>query len=182
MRCIRANRTCSGYEDNSFEAPSQHKAVDLTDKTSFLTSPRRCSIPIRTLIPGTDILPPDVSPPEATEAQSNNFALRGFIYDFCLVTGNAKLSRGYLSGIENLVRRLGPKSDLVKACQAVDMACHALPLHRPRFMKRAETFYQQLLGSLARTIDKPKPSHPSEVKFVAMLLGLYEVLALIFSM
>jgi len=72
--------------------------------------------------------------------------------------------------------RLGPKSNLVKAYQAVAFASHGKPLRRPQLVHKAEMFYQELLGSLARAIESPASADATEIKLVAMLLGLYQVI------
>jgi hypothetical protein len=135
---------------------------------------------MRVPIPGTDVLPSDTIPIETSQAESNELALRAFSYDYCIIPTNPTLSRGYLSGLEMMAHRLGPKSNLVKACQAVVLASHGKPLHRPQLVHKAEKFYQELLGSLARAIESPASADATETKLVAMLLGLYQVLLEIF--
>jgi hypothetical protein len=130
---------------------------------------------MRVPIPGTDVLPPDTIPIETSQAESNALALRAFFYDYCIISTNPNLSRGFLSGLEMMAYRLGPKSDLVKACQAVAFASHGKPLHRPQLVHKAEMFYQELLGSLAMAIESPASADATETKLVAMLLGLYQV-------
>ncbi|KAH7311921.1 hypothetical protein BKA65DRAFT_157572 [Rhexocercosporidium sp. MPI-PUGE-AT-0058] len=107
--------------------------------------------------------------------ESNALALRAFYYDFCVVSTNQNLSRGYLTSLEQMVNRLGPKSDLAKVCQAIACASHGKPEQRPQFIQRAETSYHQLLGSLARTIEGSDSFNDAEPRLVAMLLGLYQI-------
>jgi hypothetical protein len=130
---------------------------------------------MRVPIPGTNILPEDTIPVEISQAESNELALRAFFYDYCIVSSNSNISRGFLSGLERMAHHLGPKSYLVQACQAVSFASHGKPLHRPQFVKKAEMFYQNLLGSLARAIENPASANTGEIKLVAMLLGIYQV-------
>jgi hypothetical protein len=178
MRCIRGNRTCHGYEYGTFSAFRPYKAPQGSNlPSSFISQARKCSIPMRVPIPGTDILPPDTIPVETSQAESNALSLRAFFYDYCIIPTNPNLSRGYLSGLEMMAYRLGPKSNLVKACQAVAFASHGKPLHRPQLVHKAEMFYQELLGSLARAIESPASADATEIKLVAMLLGLYQVLS-----
>jgi hypothetical protein len=136
---------------------------------------------MRVPIPGTDALPPDTIPVETSQAESNELALRAFFYDYCIMPTNPNLSRGYLSGLEMMAYRLGPKSNLVRACQAVAFASHGKPLHRPQLVHKAEMFYEELLGSLARVIQSPASADATETKLVAMLLGLYQVISEIAS-
>jgi hypothetical protein len=74
-----------------------------------------------------------------------------------------------------MAHRLGPKSDLVKACQAVSYATHGKPLNRPQLVNKGKMLYQELLGSLATAIENPASADSTESKWVAMLLGLFEV-------
>ena len=104
-------------------------------------------------IPGTNILPEDAIPFEKTDAESSWLAVRNFIYDYCTTSANPDLSRGYLSGLERMVRRLGPGSDMAKACCAVGMASHGKPLNRPSLVRKAERLNQELLVSMAGSIE-----------------------------
>jgi hypothetical protein len=101
--------------------------------------------------------------------------LRAFFYDYCVNSTNKNLSKGYLSKLEVIAHRLGPGSDLAKACQAVSFASHGKPLNRPLFVHKAERFYQELLGSFAKAIERPTPANTEEAKLIAMLLGIYQV-------
>lgn len=130
---------------------------------------------MRLSIPGTNVLPEDAIPVERTQEESDWLSFRAFLYDFCIVSTNSNLSRGYLSDIEVLVRRLGPASDLVKACQVVSFGCHGKTLRRPNLVRKAERFYQEILGSFAKTMDDPNLVNATESRLVAMLLGLYQV-------
>ena len=178
MRCIKANRACGGYEHSTSTAFRQYGAQSPNDSWSLPSLARKCSLPIRIPIPGTDILPEDTIPSEVPQEQSNLLALRAFFYDYCTVSTNKNLSRDYLSGLEKLALRRGPKSDLVKACQAVGFASHGKPLRRPRLVRKAEIFNQELLGSMAKAIENPASTNHAEVRLVAMLLGLFQVPAL----
>lgn len=170
IRCLKAKRTCSGYEDNELSPFRQYQSEHTKQQQAveFKSTARRCSLPVRGPTG-------DRGPPEISQAQAYDFALRGFYYDFCIHSGNPKLSRGYLSGLEILAQRLGPKSDLVKACQAVSFINHGKALDRQQLMASAETFHHDLLGSFARAIENPDLAGSAEPKLVAMLLGLYQV-------
>lgn len=132
-------------------------------------------LPKRAPIPGTNLFLSDVGPTETPVKKSYEFALRAFFYDFCIPETNGKLSRGFLSGLEAMAYRLGPESNLVKACQAVSFFSHAKPLNRPHMHERAERLHQELLGSLARAIEVPTLVASLETRYIALLLGLYEV-------
>jgi hypothetical protein len=177
MRCIRGNRTCQGYEYGTLSAFRLYKAPQGSSlPSSFISQARKCSIPIRVPIPGTDVLPSDTIPVEASKAESNELALRAFFYDYCIIPTNPNLFWDFLYGLEKMAYRLGPKSTLVKVCQVVGFASHGKPLHGPQLVHKAEMFYQELLGSLAKAIKSPDSADATETKLVAMLLGLYEVI------
>lgn len=132
-------------------------------------------MPKRVPIPGTDVLPEDSIPTEVTLDESNALALRAFYYDFCVISTNENLSRGYLSTLEKTINRFGPKSDLAKVSQAIACASHGKPERRPQFVNRAETSYHHLLGSLAKKLESPSTENTAETRFLAMLLGLYQI-------
>jgi hypothetical protein len=175
MRCIKANRGCGGYEDGAFAAFRFHEAQGAKQSSSFISTARKCSLPMRVPIPGTEILPEETLPVETSQAESSKLALRAFFYDYCVLSTNTNLSRGFLSGLEMMAYRLGPKSDMAKACQAIAFASHGKPLRRPKLVHQAEMIYQGLLGSLAKTIESLASAKARESKLVAMLLGLYQV-------
>jgi hypothetical protein len=110
-----------------------------------------------------------------SQAESDLLALRAFFYDYCIVPTNQNLSRGFLSGLEMMARRLGPQSDLVKACRAVSYATHGKLLNRPKLVNQAKLLYHELLGSLAAAVGRPASAGSTETKLTAMLLGLFEV-------
>lgn len=175
MRCIKANRPCSGYEHGA-AFPFRHHAVPGPHRpVCFPTTARKCGIPKRVPIPGTNTLPEDDIPTEVSQAESNGLALRAFFYDYCVVSMNQSLSRGYFSSMEMLAYHLGPTSDLVKACQAVAFGTHGKPLNRPRLVQKSQKFYQDLLGSFARSIDSHALTDTSSAIHTSTLLGLYQV-------
>ncbi|KAH8883180.1 hypothetical protein GQ53DRAFT_787037 [Thozetella sp. PMI_491] len=107
-----------------------------------------------------------------TQAQSNLLALRAFFYGYCLTSANQNLSRDFLPGLEMAIYRLGPGSDLAKACQAVEFASGGRYLHRPQLILKAESFHQELVGSLGRLLGRNDVKRGPESTLVSMLLGL----------
>ncbi|KAI0123202.1 hypothetical protein BJ170DRAFT_641192 [Xylariales sp. AK1849] len=176
MRCVKAKRACGGYEELASSTFRHYVSQGAEQSSTFVSTARKCSLPIRTAIPGTNILPEDTIPAEVTHAQSNALAQRAFFYDYCIDSANANLSQGFLSGLEVMARRLQPKSALTKACQAVSFASHGKPLRRPQLIQKAALFYQELLGALADTIDNPAVVNSREPRLIAMLLGLYQII------
>lgn len=175
MRCTKANRACSGYEKVLPSKFQQYEAHGLGQSLAFVSSARKCSLPKRTADPGTGFLPEDNLPAHVSAEMSNTLALRAFFYDYCVTSTNKNLSRGYLSGLEMLTQRLGPQSNLVKACQAVSLASHGKPLKRPRIVQLSEAMYHELLSSFAGAIQDPEVAKAVDTRLVVMLLGLYEV-------
>jgi hypothetical protein len=175
MRCINANRTCSGYENSDKLVFRQYEAQDGTSSTPHSIA-RKCSLPPRVPDPITNIIPEDICPKEVRPEQVEEFALGAFFYDYPNVSTNHHLSRGYLAGLESMLYQLGQQSDLAKACRVVAFANHGLKLRRPGLTRKAEVLYNDLLGSLARAIENPAFANSVELLMIAMLLGLYEVL------
>lgn len=139
---------------------------------------RKCRLPVRVSGPGTDIVPEDSLPQEVSDEEVEEFALRAFFYDYCIVSMNHSLSRGYLDGLELMLHHLGWQSDLAKACKVVALANHGIKLHRPGLAQKAEISYHNLLGSLAKAIKNPAFVNTAESLMIAMLLGLYEVFSI----
>jgi hypothetical protein len=179
MRCINSNRTCTGYEDGTVLAFRQYE----THQSIFKTRARKCSLPRRTFMPGTDILVADVNikMTEVSEEQRLDYALRAFFYDFCIVRSDSGASRGFLSSLERMANDLGSSSILVKSCQAVSYITHGQALQRPYLVYNAETIYHEVLGSLAGAIEHSTSKITKESKFVAILLGIYEVAAILLN-
>lgn len=175
MRCIKANRPCGGYEHGALFPFRQHAAHGAPSQTVLPSTARKCGIPKRVPIPGTNFLPEDSIPTEVSDSESNELALRAFFYDYCIASTNKNLSRGFLSDLESTAYSLGPDSDLVKACQAVGFGSHGKALNRPQLVRKSERFYQDLLGSFASTMTTSAAANNGRSVRVSMLLGLYQV-------
>lgn len=175
MRCVKAQRTCGGYEDGVDRLFRQYKVPD-GSSAPFVSSARKCTLPIRVREPGTDMLPFDLPPAEVSDEVVEQYAIRSFFYDYCIVSTNRSLSRGYLDGLEEMVTRLGFQSDLSKACKLVAFANRGTTLNRPGLTRKSERLYQELLGSLAKALANLDKANIAESLMIAMLLGLYEVL------
>jgi hypothetical protein len=110
-----------------------------------------------------------------SDEEIHAFTLRAFLYEYCIQSADHTLSRGFLDGLEPMLHRLGPKSDLAKACRTVSFASHGIKLRRESLYSQAESSYCELLGSLAKTLKVPREAKTSETVMIAILLGLYEV-------
>ena len=170
MRCTASGRTCGGYEDGADRVFRQYNKQD-GDSKDVKSTARKCSLPVRTNGPAADVLPQEI-----TDGQVEEYALRAFFYDYCIVSTNRSLSRGYLDGLEKMVHQQGADSDLAKACKVVAFACQGIKLSRPTTLTRkAEMIYHDVLGSLAKVIANIESANVVESVVIAMLLGLYEV-------
>jgi hypothetical protein len=112
----------------------------------------------------------EISPDELLD-----LAIRAFFYDFCVIPSTSCGGRGYLAGLEPAINRLGSHSILGKACQAVTYITHGQVLQRPQLIQNAEHAYNEVVGRLSECIDGKFPAASKEIKWAAMLLGLYEV-------
>ncbi|KAL2833573.1 hypothetical protein BJY01DRAFT_225053 [Aspergillus pseudoustus] len=182
LRCLNTNRVCRGYEAhaNGNLIFRQHESQSTPGGIAphllpFKSMARKCSLPARVPVPGSDVLPLDVGPKEVTPELMEECTLRAFFYDYCLVPINPTLSRGLLGRLELMVNRLGLQSQVAKACQAVGYACHGIKLSRPFLLQKAEELYYGLLSSLAHAIRDPKAVNKEETAVMAILLGLYEM-------
>ncbi|KAH8801802.1 putative C6 transcription factor [Xylogone sp. PMI_703] len=176
MRCLASKRTCGGYENDVHVIFRQYQGYYDKDPISVKLVPRKCSLPIRTSIPGTDVIPEDGPPKEVPDEKMEEFALRAFFHDYSIISANSSLSRGFLGSIESILHCLGLESDLAKACTAVSMASHGLKLKRPYLLQKAENLYNNLLTSLARIIETSAYINNGEALLIATLLGLYEMI------
>ncbi|KAJ5819705.1 hypothetical protein N7474_005296 [Penicillium riverlandense] len=173
MRCVTAKRTCGGYENDEKVVIQQYERPENKTGSTTKSIGRKCSLPVRGHLPGTNILANDNSPIEVPDEAVDEFALQAFVYDFCVSSTNQALSRGFLGRLESRLHRLGWKSNLAKACELVAFAKHGISLNRPHLTLRAEKLYQNLVASLA--VDIQHPPNKEDKVLVALLLGLYEV-------
>ena len=174
MRCTTAQRTCGGYEESANCTFREYERQDV-DPVTFKSTARKCSLPVRVSTPGTGILPEDSKPQEVSDEKIEDFALRAFFYDYCIISVNQSLSRGYLNGLEVMLHRLGWQSDLAKACKVVAFANHGIRLCRPILTHKAQVLYHDLLGSLGKALANTAFGTAAELLVIATLLGLYEV-------
>jgi hypothetical protein len=137
---------------------------------------RKCSLPPRAFVPGSNHLVLDGLPKEIPDGYSETRCIQAFIHDYCVVPLSRQASRGYIAGLEPMLLQLGLDSDVANACRAVSFASGGITLRRPILTRKAELLYDGLLGSLARAVVDPVLANTPESLVVAMLLGLYEVL------
>ena len=104
-------------------------------------------------------------------------ALAKFFSDYCVVSSNRSLSRGYLNGLESLLNYAGTTSDIAQACKMMALACYGTPSTGTAlvYKAKAKLLYPSLLRSFTNTISNPANLNTIETLMTAVVLGLYEV-------
>lgn len=136
---------------------------------------RKCSLPARAPLPGTDVLPEDGPPKEVSVERIEKYALQSFFYEYSILTVNSSLSGGFLARLESMVKRSGLKSPLADACRAAAFASGGLKLHRKYILDWGKNLYQDSIQHLAKLIRSSSATTP-ETLAIAILLGLYQVM------
>lgn len=98
-----------------------------------------------------------------------------FFNDYCIVSSNRSLSRGYLHGLRVMISKADPNSELVQACTLIALANLGNKLGTIRYRQRAESIYSSLLRSFRLSISNEAVFTTVESLITATLLGLYEV-------
>ena len=114
-------------------------------------------------------------PIEVSQGLAENYCLRAFYYNYCILPVNDAVSRGFLENLEQDIDAYGASSDVAKACRAIALASHGTTLRRPALNATGEASYQALLGSLAKTVASTNGETLRGALLTAVLLGLYEV-------
>lgn len=176
MRCVSAKRTCGGYEGRDAEFKIRQFNDQGTGEEATPSSARKCSLPVRQVVPGTREWANDELPKEVADSDIDDFAIRSFFYEFCISPANPAISHGFLSCLEKRVRQTRGRSPLTKACELVAYASHAIKLNRPKLLAKAEELNHELVSLLAIDIQSAASSkRKEEAILVAALLGIYEV-------
>lgn len=168
LRCIKARRTCSGYDGTD----RQFRLYRGTSHTQVTSNPalESCSHPKQSL-QWTLEEPPESTPDEQMESS----ALASFLYEYCLIPRNRSLSHGYLDGLETLLARARPSSGLAQATNAVALASFGNRLNRPDLVVKSRLIYTGMLNSLQNMVSDTKMARTAEALLTVVLLGLYEV-------
>jgi hypothetical protein len=98
-----------------------------------------------------------------------------FFNDYCIVSSNRDLSRGYLHGLQPMITKAGPSSELLQACTIIALTSLGKKLGNAVFVNRAKGLYSLLLQSFRLSISNEAIFTTVESLFTAALLGLYEV-------
>ena len=98
-----------------------------------------------------------------------------FFDDYCTVSSNQDLSRGYLHGLQTMISEAGPSSELAQACTIASLANIGNKLGNTAYIERAKGLYSSLLRSFRLRISNEAIFTTVESLVTAALLGLYEV-------
>ncbi|KAL5085896.1 hypothetical protein Trisim1_009809 [Trichoderma cf. simile WF8] len=164
LNCGRARRTCPGYE------PSKDlKFINYV---------------------GEDNLNVLRQPPSESMHRAASFNLSGtldwsdveqnarlvFFNDYCIVSSNRSLSRGYLHGLQSMIAKADPNSELVQACTLIALANLGNKFGNTMYRHRAEGLYSLLLRSFRLSISNEAVFTTVESLITAALMGLYEII------
>ncbi|KAJ5136781.1 hypothetical protein N7448_005335 [Penicillium atrosanguineum] len=174
-RCVNARRTCGGYETEKALTIQEYdggKKIALPIRSAA----RKCSLPVRQRLPGTVALAKDILPKEVPDRDVDDFSLRSFLHEFCIVPSGPTVSYGFLSGIEPILRKMDDQSSLAKACKMAAFASHGIKLNRPVLTAKAEKLNHDLVASLAVGLQSNAAASKKYDVLVVMLLGIYEMI------
>lgn len=102
-------------------------------------------------------------------------ARQQFFHDYCIISQNRELSRGYLHGLEAIVEEAGPDSELTKACTLVALSTACKTSWNAVHQGRVEDLYSSLLQSFRLSMSNTTQFVSIKSLLTAALLGLYEV-------
>lgn len=157
-KCDRSGRTCLGYKDT----------------TDAAARPRRTVIrPNGHPQPASPISQLSVESEPEPEVRR---AFAKFLADFVLVSKNSAISRGYLDGLEHLLAKSGPDSDLWRATRIAAMAYAAGASSANDVIQKVQSQYANLLVSFQRTLSDPVKQKSDEAVMTVSILGLYEMM------
>jgi hypothetical protein len=98
-----------------------------------------------------------------------------FFDDYCIVSSNQDLSRGYLHGLQTMISSAGPSSELAQACTIASLASIGKRLQNTTYVKKAEGLYSSSLRSFRLRISNDAIFTTVESLITVALFGLYEV-------
>lgn len=111
----------------------------------------------------------------SADDQLVNDSVNSFYDDYVVVSANPAVSRGFLDGIQHLIRFAGESSDVAQAARVVALGGVANRLGRLDLLNRSRSMYGTLLRSFQKTLLDPRTSNTMESLMIATLLGIYEV-------
>lgn len=170
MRCKKSKLTCLGYKDET-ELVFRHHYRQIVEHSP----PEE---PLRHSNPQTKSSITSPSSPEQHVSDNSDYelhALAAFLEDYCIVSKNRMLSRGYLEDLRPLLASAEPSSNIQKAAKIVALASLGNKSGEERLTHQASLLYSDLLHSFQMTVSNSDTSNAAESLTTAVLLGLYEV-------
>ncbi|KAL7928952.1 hypothetical protein V8C35DRAFT_316916 [Trichoderma chlorosporum] len=165
LRCSRARRTCPGYEpkkDLKFINYSGKVDLSVLDQPSSKLLSQPASFYQTETIDWFHI---------------ENSARLLFFNDYCIISSNRSMSRGYLHGLQAMIAKADPNSELVQACTLAALANLGNKSGNLMHKQRAESLYSSLLRSFRLSISNEAVFTTVESLITAALLGLYEIIS-----
>ncbi|KAI9709324.1 MAG: hypothetical protein M1820_003444 [Bogoriella megaspora] len=170
VRCAKAKHLCLGYKDD-WDVIFRPLQLAESDSSHSETVERRGH-------PTVEIIQsPSISSfATLNDAEIEEKILDTFVEEFCAISSNPKISRGFLDGFESLVNHAGKATDIGQAATMVGLAGVANRIGRLSLHKRAELIYGRLLRSFQTSLTDKERSSSVESLMTAVLLGIYEVI------
>ncbi|KAK9482634.1 hypothetical protein V1527DRAFT_454858 [Lipomyces starkeyi] len=159
-QCVRARRTCPGYKPSK-----DRKLINYIGDADCSLLRQVPAVFLRQSEDG--ISDWDNIDQEARQA---------FFDDYCIISRSRSLSRGYLHGLQAMIAKVGPRSELTRACTIMALASRGKKLHVATYLNRAKDLYSVSLRSFRLSISNEATFTSGESLITAALLGLYEVI------
>jgi hypothetical protein len=98
-----------------------------------------------------------------------------FFADYCITSLNPAMSRGYLNGLQAMIAKAGPTSEIAQACTIIALHNLGRRTGTPMFTQTAKNLHSSLLRSFRLSISNEATFTSVESLITATLLGFYEV-------
>ncbi|KAH8810998.1 hypothetical protein F5884DRAFT_876054 [Xylogone sp. PMI_703] len=103
-------------------------------------------------------------------------ALRLFVDEFVVVATDPSLSRGFLDGMQHMLRRVHPASALACTARILVLACIGHRTGKRSLVSKTQRQYIDILQIYSRSLSAQSTHVPVEDLYTAVLLGLYEII------
>ncbi|PON27729.1 hypothetical protein TGAM01_v203496 [Trichoderma gamsii] len=113
---------------------------------------------------------------ETDDEALERLALDIFLTEFTTKAADRQASRGFLDGIQPLLKSDNPQSSLVCSAKTVALASIGIRLKRKSLIRKTERQYGDLLGNLHQSLYAETRCVSIETLYTAILLGLYEII------
>ena len=104
-----------------------------------------------------------------------SLALDIFFREFCVLSTDRHISRGFLHSFQDLIAQQDKSLDMTQAAKAVGLAAVGNRLQRRSLIRTSEQWYSAVLYSFQRTITGSGTACTQQSLATAALLGIYEV-------